>query len=788
MAKRPPLRFRDETSTTDKVIIAIAIFVVLVLIVAVIAVLVLAFRLTMNIWAKLPGQLGEKLALVGLLVAVLTLLISTWPLLQQWLLNRYINSYCTAEDYEKEKIIEYAQYYIRPQFTNIDPTGKDDFTTSHYGGDMFKHLDRVCAGGAKFVLILADAGMGKSALVINYFLYNARRKRFWLRRRITVKYLGFGDVIPRLKAIPDNEKSVTTLILDGFDEDPLAADSAHQRLEQILKACIHFKHVVLTCRTQFFQKDSDIPRLFEGYSTPYPRALGESAQIKIAVTYIAPFSDSQIRRYVRKRHRVWQRKERKELYKLVTDIPTLSMRPMVLAYGPELVRKRDSFKFLFQVYTEIIEQWLERERLWVDPEQMVKFSQTLAVQIFRGASAYGGWRMPRKDFTSLLKNFKIAHVDRWKIGNRSLLNRDIEGNLKFAHLTFLEYFVICSYWAGEKSVGNALPIDLSAYERLQNPMARLLLPLLQIESASSDGSSTISWREDELAEMVFKPSVSSLDSYHSRANPDGLAAALEELKCNQILQEWRVHKDRYDNVFTVVYRCKRDADKSWSGAMRQFFVERFYLELERRSQLLESMRSIHTDVWPPRQEDEKLFELFQEGQRLFGPAFSPFRSERPIVHFDFTSCDLGQYDDYRPEWHDRIGWTRKPFHVLVTRKDERQLFARQLLCVTDHDTGLMWREAIVCPTPFAVRRALRSNEGGWRLPSEDELASFLKVRGPFLDEGNAAADYWIEDGSSEILRSQTIRSYSYHSHPPPRSSDTNRYLLAVRKCPQNPSS
>jgi hypothetical protein len=96
---------------------------------------------------------------------------------------------------------------------------------------MFKQLDRVCAGGAKFVLILADAGMGKSALVINYFLYNARRKQLWLKQRIVIRYLGFGDVIPRLKSIPDNEKSVTTLILDGFDEDPLAAADAHQRLK-----------------------------------------------------------------------------------------------------------------------------------------------------------------------------------------------------------------------------------------------------------------------------------------------------------------------------------------------------------------------------------------------------------------------------------------------------------------------------------------------------------------------------------------------------------------------------
>jgi hypothetical protein len=96
-------------STGDKVAYLIGgIFVV-----AFISVLVLAFWLMMNIWAKLPGQLAEKITLVGLIVAVFTLAVESWPIFQQWLLNRYVTRYCAAEDYEKEKIIEYAHYYIR---------------------------------------------------------------------------------------------------------------------------------------------------------------------------------------------------------------------------------------------------------------------------------------------------------------------------------------------------------------------------------------------------------------------------------------------------------------------------------------------------------------------------------------------------------------------------------------------------------------------------------------------------------------------------------------------------
>jgi hypothetical protein len=303
----------------------------------------LLWLLVTRAWDNLPGGLNEKLTLISIVVVIITATLTGWPSFKLWLIKRFIERYRGPEIYDKRIVRENARYYIRPRATSNDPTSSDpnkgDFNTPNPDEvDLFKFIDTsIGEGRFKFLWILADAGMGKTSFAVNYFIYNARRFLPWHRRQLIVRYLGFSnDIVTELDNIPVDEKSVTTLILDGFDEDPKAAINYKERWEEIVKASAYFKHIIITCRTQFFPSDSEIPTLIQSFTSPYPRGLGETAQIKFLVTYLAPFRDKQVKKYIRKRYPRWKRAKRAKLYSLVNQIPELAMRPMVLAYGDVL--------------------------------------------------------------------------------------------------------------------------------------------------------------------------------------------------------------------------------------------------------------------------------------------------------------------------------------------------------------------------------------------------------------------------------------------------------------------
>ena len=70
--------------------------------------------------------------------------------------------------------------------------------------------------------------------------------------------LAIAKADEHIKKIPN--KSNTVLFLDAFDEDTLAIHDHRTRLEQILKNCEEFLQVLITCRSQFFERDEEIPR------------------------------------------------------------------------------------------------------------------------------------------------------------------------------------------------------------------------------------------------------------------------------------------------------------------------------------------------------------------------------------------------------------------------------------------------------------------------------------------------------------------------------------------------
>ena len=105
-------------------------------------------------------------------------------------------------------------------------------------------------------MLLADSGTGKTSFVLNYYSHNARRPK---RKRHNLALVPLGsndaDELIQNSVAPED----TVIFLDALDEDVKAIEDHHGRIIELMEMCRNFKRVIVTCRTQFFPKDEEIP-------------------------------------------------------------------------------------------------------------------------------------------------------------------------------------------------------------------------------------------------------------------------------------------------------------------------------------------------------------------------------------------------------------------------------------------------------------------------------------------------------------------------------------------------
>jgi hypothetical protein len=349
--------------------------------------------------------------------------------------------------YDEPTIRRATQYYIRPNCSNLDPGEHVElrFALVAVRGSLFQTIDTFLERNDpenKHVIILADSGVGKTSFLLNYYATNLRR-HVRRRRDISLIYLGASDCDDRIKAIPNPREKV--LFLDAFDEDVKARLDYRARFGALLVTCAEFRQVIITCRTQFFASDEDIPTE-TGLSRPGARPAGDTGAQGVRRLYLAPFDDDDVARYIRKRFRPWQQRQRRLARQTVTAIPYLSVRPMLLAHVPDIIESRTVIRDPFRLYGEMVSAWIRREERWVPPLDLRTFSALLAVDLYLNSEQRGGERATVDELQFMRKEWRVR-LDGWQITGRSLLNRTAEGQYKFAHRSILEYFVIGEFLA-----------------------------------------------------------------------------------------------------------------------------------------------------------------------------------------------------------------------------------------------------------------------------------------------------------------------------------------------------
>jgi len=385
------------------------------------------------------------IALVLGLVAVGRL----WVGFQQYLLRKRSENAAKLQDQELrlhwfrgQDFISAINDYLVPYCSNVDPTDREDLrNTVAVRESVFDALEReLAADDRRHILVLADSGMGKTTLLLNLVARGQNRRRFALVP------LSEAGALERLEAIPN--KRETVLLLDAFDEDPRAIEDAETRMEKIMTAAAPFKCVVMTCRTQFFPSDEQIPRQ-TGIKRVAARRAGAPVVYQWLTVYLQPFDRRQIDQYMQKAIPWGRFGQRKKAKRIIADISDLAARPMLTALIPHLAASKREANSLWDLYTFMVDTWIERESAWIAQDVLRRMSKTIAVELIAKRNSRGMERMSREELIKLA-GIEDTTIESWKLTSRSLLNRDADGLYKFAHRSILEFFLIEALLEGDQ--------------------------------------------------------------------------------------------------------------------------------------------------------------------------------------------------------------------------------------------------------------------------------------------------------------------------------------------------
>ena len=325
-----------------------------------------------------------------------------------------------------------------------------------------------------YYCVLGGSGMGKSTFVVHLVRryikkYNKKTLPY------PIKLVNCGEktedkdnyIIKYIDSIKD--KNNTILIIDALDESNAAISNFNVFFSSLKDLICQFRIVVLTCRTQFFEKYEDEPSLLP---TRDPKT---KKQKQFKKYYVSPFDDYEIQHYLNKKY-LLKFLAKKKAKLIVEKCGPLMARPLLLSYIDDLVNSDIKDYSISKIYEIIIDKWLEREADFAafdNKDQYKKhlfdFSSDIALCLVQTAENNNSIEDIIDKYTSVITGKNLR--------GRSLLNRNSKNDYKFAHKSFMEYLVA-------KQLRNANPIPIESIDCVSNDM----IPALFADMIASDYS------------------------------------------------------------------------------------------------------------------------------------------------------------------------------------------------------------------------------------------------------------------------------------------------------------
>ncbi|MCK4316390.1 MAG: NACHT domain-containing protein, partial [Anaerolineae bacterium] len=339
------------------------------------------------------------------------------------------------------------------------------------------------------ISILGDYGTGKTSFCRQYA---ARLGRRWLadpdRNRIPVliSLRDYAKAMNLRQLITDflvncygiqagyeafrrfNADGRLVLLFDGFDEMAQKVDyqTTADNFEELARAVEARSKVVLTCRTPYFRTRREAEELLHGQTSE----VRETSEVLIDLTgrpnfeivHLLPFDRPDIQAMLRARlpdewERYWTQIE--ETYNLAELAQRPVLLDMIARSLPELEAGRAvNAARLYEAYTDL---WLARDeekgRTLITRADKRLFMQELALEMLhREKLSLHYSRLPER-VRAHFRLEKAAEIDYFEhdIRTCSFLNRDAEGNYRFVHKSFQEFFV--AQWLAPRLLDGSAP-------------------------------------------------------------------------------------------------------------------------------------------------------------------------------------------------------------------------------------------------------------------------------------------------------------------------------------------
>lgn len=342
-----------------------------------------------------------------------------------------------------------GRYYIDACFQNIPPNHFPDIMDSvrsvssqnmikKYLADIFVENN----SGSPLYCVLGGSGMGKTSFLVN--VLKAYVKKYSVKKRpydIALIDLANESYMDKINSIPSPQNTI--ILLDALDENPQAVANYDMFISTLEKAIAPFRIVVLTCRTQFFPDEEHEPKQSKLKNNGKSKGFYGYTR-----HYISPFTDNDVDKYLRKKYRFNFRK-RQAANKIVRQCVSFTHRPLLLTYIDSLIDTKKDYDTVLDVYETLINQWLERDTNRQDNQielktKLMTLSQIAAIRMYDNFTAKG-YCLDENEINILLAEQGMNNID-YLVKGRSLLNRDALGVWKFAHKSFLEFFLAKEYY------------------------------------------------------------------------------------------------------------------------------------------------------------------------------------------------------------------------------------------------------------------------------------------------------------------------------------------------------
>jgi len=339
--------------------------------------------------------------------------------------------------------LEIAEYYVEPECQDTNPADHQDEDYPVTKSPIMKRIDQFIHFmpsqlGGNQMIVLSDAGMGKTALLTMIKLLHLTA--FWLKDKDCVlKKLGKTtlDEIAKIE-----NKRNTILLLDSLDEDTEAFGKVQERLISILDAVQQFHKTIITCRTQFFPKTEKDP-----FNRP---GVVKISKFVCPAKYLSFFGFEKVEEYLMKRFPakllIFTDSKVEAAQRVIAKMGMLRCRPMLLSYIEDLMAmpeiKGDNSEY--HVYDALVRSWLIRQE--GKPDTKVSADDLLPACIILATvmQVREQRSISEQKLDTLIEKIKdvdVSPVTKIDMKGKSLINRNSDGDYCFSHFSIQEFLV-----------------------------------------------------------------------------------------------------------------------------------------------------------------------------------------------------------------------------------------------------------------------------------------------------------------------------------------------------------